>query len=41
MAEPIKGRKLTFREIMEEIAEDEGITEEEREKAQDELEETR
>jgi hypothetical protein len=33
MAEPIKGRKLTLREIMDEIADDEEIDPEQREMA--------
>jgi len=35
MAEPIKGRKLTLREIMDEIADDEEINEKDRERAQE------
>lgn len=35
MAEPIKGRKLTLREIMDEIADDEEINKEDRERAQE------
>lgn len=33
MAEPVKNRKLSLREIMEEIAEDESFSDEEREQA--------
>lgn len=39
MAEPIKGRKFTLREILDEIAEDEEFSPEERELARDKLNE--
>jgi protein-disulfide isomerase-like protein with CxxC motif len=35
MAETMKGRKLTLRELLDEIAADEGFTEEERELAKE------
>ena len=37
MANPIKGRKLTMREILDEIAEDEEFTPEERELAREKI----
>lgn len=39
VAEPIKGLKITLREILDEIAEDENIDSEEREKAVKEIRE--
>ncbi len=39
MAETIKGRKLTLREILDEIAEDEEFSPEERELARDKINE--
>lgn len=39
MAEPIKGRKITLRQIMEEIAEDETFSDEEREQAENKVKE--
>ena len=39
MAEPIKGRKLTLRELLDEIAEDEAFSDEERELARDKMKE--
>jgi hypothetical protein len=35
MAEPLKGRRLTLREILDEIADDEEFTDEERELARE------
>jgi hypothetical protein len=37
MAEPVKNRKLTLREILDEIAEDEEFSDEERELARDKV----
>lgn len=39
MAEPLKAKKVSLREILDEIAEDEAFSDEDRERARDEIKE--